>query len=87
MGKRPRHASWGARMTKDTEKSDWNAPKVDNLGRELIGKYPASGPARAIALHKAGLKSDPDKILTDEQIAAVNAGSAPAPITSSGDKK
>jgi hypothetical protein len=61
-------------MTKSTEKPDWSPPKVDEQGRELIGDYPASGPARALAIAKAGRKTDPDGILTPEQIAAVNAG-------------
>jgi hypothetical protein len=59
------------------DKSDWSPAKVDDQGRELIGDYPASGPARAIAIHKAGRKTDPDGILTPEQIAAVNAGDVP----------
>jgi hypothetical protein len=59
------------------DKPDWSPAKTDDQGHELIGDFPASGPARAIAIHKAGRKTDPDGILTPEQIAAVNAGEVP----------
>lgn len=71
-------------MAKPAEpKPDWHPAKVDEAtGHELIGDFPASGPARAIAIHKAGRKTDPDGILTPEQIAAVTAGyEAPPPAT------
>ena len=55
-------------------KPDWHPAKVSDDGHELIGDYPASGPARAVAIAKAGRKTDPDGILTPEQIAAVSAG-------------
>lgn len=61
------------------DKPDWSPPAVNDDGHELHGDYPVSGPARALALGKAGRKTDPDGILTPEQIAAVNAGDVPTP--------
>lgn len=60
-------------------KPDWSLPKVDENGHELFGDYPVSGPARALALHKAGRKTDPDGLLTPEQIAAISSGDVPTP--------
>ncbi len=59
------------------DKPDWSPPKSDDSGHELFGDYPVSGPARALALHKAGRKTDPDGLLTPEQIAAVSSGDMP----------
>lgn len=63
---------------------DWHPAKVDEFGHELIGEFPASGPARALAIHKAGRKTDPDGILSPEQIAAITAGQAAVSATDDG---
>lgn len=61
-----------------TEKPDWSPPEVDDSGRELLGGYPANGPARAAAIAAAGRKTDPEGILTPEQIAAFKGADIPA---------
>jgi hypothetical protein len=71
-------------MAKTPEsKPDWHPAKVDESGHELIGDYPASGPARALAIAKAGRKTDPDGVLSPEQIAAIGVA-APQPAQEQG---
>jgi hypothetical protein len=71
-------------VAKSAEKPDWSPAVVDDDGHELRGGFPVSGPARALAIHKAGRKADPDGILSPEQIAAVSAGMT-SPASTGGD--
>lgn len=55
----------------DPDAVEWSPPPVDEeTGHTLVGDYPLSGPARALALAKAGRKTDPDGIVSEETIAA-----------------
>ncbi|HYI39993.1 MAG TPA: hypothetical protein VE053_06715 [Allosphingosinicella sp.] len=57
-------------MAAKSDNPDWGPARIDENGHELIGDFPASGPARAMAIHKAGRKTDPDGVLAPDQIAA-----------------
>lgn len=60
-------------MTERKLKSEENTapPAVaEDTGIALVGKYPLNHRLRAEALHKAGVKSDPDNIIDAEAIAA-----------------
>jgi hypothetical protein len=74
-----------AKTAETTAKPDWSPPSVDEQGHELFGDFPLSGPARALAIAKAGRKTDPDGLLSPEQIAAISAGvPKPEPATDEG---
>lgn len=49
--------------------ADWSPAELGKDGHTLVGKHPFSGPARARSLAKAGAKSDPQGLVSDEAIA------------------
>lgn len=64
-----RVATTGVAAGEAAAADDWKPAELGKDGHTLVGKHPFSGPARARSLARAGAKSDPQGLVSDEAIA------------------